>query len=91
MQNDIVGRLRAVNFGMFGGALTLMCVDAANEIERLRADVRAAREQCARVAEEIAEGHEFDAPFQGTEEEQHAKLMYAKHIRRVAAAIRAMP
>ena len=90
MTDDIVARLRAVNFGALGYPLTLLCVDAANEIERLRADVKAAREQCARFAEEIAEGHEFDAPFQETEEEQHAKLMYAKHIRLAAAAIRAM-
>lgn len=91
MTDDIVARLRDWEIHSTGrNPANAPFAEAADKIERLRAKLSQERERCARVADEIAEGHEFDAPFEETEEHQHAKLMYAKHVRRVAAAIRSM-
>lgn len=47
-------------------------------------------EEAARVADAAADQHEEEAPFEDTDDYRERKLVYAKHIRRVAAAIRAL-
>lgn len=50
--------------------------------------ILAERERCAKVADAIAAQHEADAPHEDTDDYRERKLVYAKHVRRVADAIR---
>lgn len=47
------------------------------------------REACAKVCEERADVHEQSAPHEETKDYQLRMMVYAKHERRCAAAIRA--
>jgi hypothetical protein len=49
----------------------------------------AEREACAKVCEERADRHADDAQYEDTEDYKERSLVYAKHVRRCAAAIRA--
>jgi hypothetical protein len=59
-------------------------------IERFAALVAASeREACAKVCEERADRHADDAQYEDTEDLRFRSLVYAKHVRRCAEAIRA--
>jgi len=49
----------------------------------------AEREACAKVCEERADRHADDAQYEDTEDYRERCMVYAKHVRRCAVAIRA--
>lgn len=60
------------------------------EAQAKTAGRREGMEEAARVADEYAAEREEDAPFEDDADYAERMLVYAKHVRKVAAAIRAL-
>jgi hypothetical protein len=87
MNRDDVLRMAREAGGDHDDGVYLFMID---ELERFAALVAAAeREACAKVCEERADRHADDAQYEDTEDYKERSLVYAKHVRRCAAAIRA--
>lgn len=89
MNNDEINRI-IQEHGLFHGTLSLGVVMDITHLEKFAAVVAAAeREECAKVCEARAASHEEDSAYEDDADYKERYLVYAKHERRCADAIRA--